>query len=64
MLQVLLSVLTEFALVAVLHVVGQNTFPKPLSKKEEEKQIRLLKEGDQTARTMLIEHNLRLVRGG
>ena len=61
MFQSLLSFLSEFALVAVLHVVGAGTFPKPLSKKEEERQIRLLKQGDQNARNTLIEHNLRLV---
>lgn len=61
MFQTLISFLSEFALVAILHVVGSGSFPKPLSKKEEEEQIKRLKNGDQTARNTLIEHNLRLV---
>ena len=61
MFQTLISFLSEFTLVAILHVVGSGSFPKPLSKKEEEQQIMLLKNGDQTARNTLIEHNLRLV---
>ena len=61
MFQPLISFLSEFALVAILHVVGSGSFPKPLSKKEEEEQIKRLKNGDQTARNTLIEHNLRLV---
>ena len=61
MFQTIISFLSEFALVAVLHVVGSGAFPKPLSKKEEERQIGLLKKGDQNARNTLIEHNLRLV---
>lgn len=61
MFQSLISFLSKFALVAILHVVGSGSFPKPLSKKEEEEQIRLLKNGDQSARNTLIEHNLRLV---
>ncbi len=61
MFRTLIGFLSEFALVAILHVVGSGSFPKPLSKKEEEEQIRRLKNGDQTARNTLIEHNLRLV---
>ena len=37
------------------------TFPKPLSHGEEKLYLKRCKEGDQTARNMLIEHNLRLV---
>lgn len=36
-------------------------FPPPLSKKEEEKYIIKMKNGDKEARNKLIEHNLRLV---
>ncbi len=61
MFRTLIAFLSEFALVAILHVVGPGSFPKPLSKKEEEEQIRRLKIGDQSARNTLIEHNLRLV---
>lgn len=37
------------------------TFPKPLSAKEEADCIARLSQGDENARNMLIEHNLRLV---
>lgn len=38
-----------------------NVFPEPLSKEEEEKYIKLMMNGDKNARSILIEHNLRLV---
>ena len=44
-----------------LGFVSGNAFPKPLSKKEEEKYISLWEEGDERAKNILIEHNLRLV---
>ena len=44
-----------------LHIENSVTFPKPLSKKEEEECFRLMSEGDKTAKNRLIEHNLRLV---
>ncbi len=37
------------------------TFPQPLSSREERECLERLKEGDQEARKMLIEHNMRLV---
>lgn len=61
MFESILSFLSNFALVFILHVVGSGSFPKPLSKREEEEQIALLKKGDSMARNVLIEHNLRLV---
>lgn len=61
MFEAILSFLSEFALVAILHVIGSGSFPKPLSKKEEAHQLELLKQGDPNARNTLIEHNLRLV---
>ncbi len=45
----------------ILHLTDTDTFPKPLSKKEEEKVIERLKNGDESARKILIERNLRLV---
>ena len=45
----------------VLHVVSPNSFPKPLSAKNEKKYLELLKNGDSNAKNILIEHNLRLV---
>lgn len=41
--------------------VKNNTFPQPLSAKEEKEQIQKMQEGDEEARNTLIEHNLRLV---
>lgn len=38
-----------------------NSFPKPLSPEEEKHYVKLYKEGDNNAREVLIEHNLRLV---
>lgn len=40
---------------------GSNVFPEPLSSEEEEKYIDLMINGDNNARSVLIEHNLRLV---
>ena len=37
------------------------TFPKPLTAGEEKEYLERCKEGDQSARDMLIEHNMRLV---
>lgn len=46
---------------AVGYVSGPNSFPQPLTPDEELKYINLYKEGDEEARNILIEHNLRLV---
>lgn len=43
------------------YISGNNTFPKPLDEKEEEKYLQLLKNGDKKAKSILIERNLRLV---
>ena len=45
----------------ILHVTDTDSFPKPLSKKEEAELLKKLSQGDETARKHLIEHNLRLV---
>lgn len=42
-------------------VGGGNAFPKPLSAAEEQKYVALMAEGDESAKNILIEHNLRLV---
>lgn len=39
----------------------KNSFPKPLSKEEEERCLQLCAEGDKSARELLIRHNMRLV---
>lgn len=44
-----------------LGFVGGNSFPKPLSKEEEIRYIERMEMGDESAKNILIEHNLRLV---
>lgn len=43
------------------YMISTNSFPQPLSKEVEEKYLKLYGEGDENARRILIEHNLRLV---
>ncbi len=38
-----------------------NSFPEPLSESDERYYLRKMREGDEEARNILIEHNLRLV---
>ncbi|MBQ7115869.1 MAG: RNA polymerase sporulation sigma factor SigK [Clostridia bacterium] len=45
----------------ILHITDTDSFPKPLSKKEENALLEKLSQGDEAARKKLIEHNLRLV---
>lgn len=40
---------------------GRSSFPRPLTREEEQKAIAAMQSGDDTARQKLIEHNLRLV---
>lgn len=42
-------------------ISGNNSFPKPLSSKEEQMYIERMENGDIEAKNILIEHNLRLV---
>ncbi len=57
LIRVVLQNLTFFA----LHLKSMNSFPKPLSAKEEKELIEKMSQGDKQARNTLIEHNLRLV---
>ena len=41
--------------------ITHNTFPLPLTEKEEQQQLERLKNGEEKARNVLIERNLRLV---
>lgn len=56
-----LSFLSEYLFLFILHICHGDTFPKPLSKKEEEHYVALCANGDKDARNKLVEHNLRLV---
>ncbi len=38
-----------------------NSFPKPLTKEQEEEYLKKMKQGDENAKEILIKHNLRLV---
>lgn len=56
--------LTELLLrniLIALHLDGKPVFPKPLSQKEEQMYIERLKNGDEKAKKILAERNLRLV---
>lgn len=44
-----------------LHLSGANSFPPPLSAKEERECLLACRDGDKEAKSKLIEHNLRLV---
>jgi RNA polymerase sporulation-specific sigma factor len=48
-------------LACLVAYLTNNTFPLPLSEKEEQLQLERLKTGDEKARNVLIERNLRLV---
>lgn len=56
-----LSFLSEYLFLFILHICNNETFPKPLSKKEEEEYLIRCANGDNKARNKLVEHNLRLV---
>ncbi len=48
-------------LIFLVSYVKNNAFPQPLSAAEERKYLRQMADGNEHARNMLIEHNLRLV---
>lgn len=43
------------------YMINSNSFPQPLSREEEERYLKLYAEGDENAKNILIERNLRLV---
>jgi RNA polymerase sporulation-specific sigma factor len=53
--------LLDNIVVLVSYVTNNNSFPKPLSEEEEREYIKSFKEGDEEARNILVERNLRLV---
>ena len=60
MLEILTNLFDNF-LFLILYISNGSTFPKPLSPSEEEYYLQKYHEGDQSARDVLIERNLRLV---
>ena len=61
MLQALFQVLSSCFMFLILHITRTNSFPKPLSPKEENEYLAKFKNGDLSAKNKLVEHNLRLV---
>lgn len=61
--QALLDALSRFGLVppSVHYIGGSDVLPPPLPRSEEEAAISALSRGDEAAKQLLIEHNLRLV---
>lgn len=57
----LLSLVLSNLLYFALHLGGGNSFPKPLSPKEENECLEKMESGDEQAKNKLVEHNLRLV---
>ncbi|MFW6034914.1 MAG: RNA polymerase sporulation sigma factor SigK [Halanaerobiales bacterium] len=57
----LLTGLLKGYLILVSYIRNGKVFPEPLSSEEEAKYLKLMKNGDDEARGVLIEHNLRLV---
>lgn len=53
--------LANYCYVFILHVCKSGSFPRPLSKKDEEMYLERSRKGDVSARNKLVEHNLRLV---
>lgn len=53
--------LLKYAAFLLSYISNTTAFPKPLSPAEEAKYLKLSAEGDESAKSMLIEHNLRLV---
>lgn len=49
------------AVIVVGYITGSNLFPEPLTKDEEKEALIKFAEGDEEARNLLIERNLRLV---
>jgi RNA polymerase sporulation-specific sigma factor len=60
LLALLLNTHNKIAINCIWYLTN-NTFPAPLSEQEEAKYLKLLKEGNEDARNILTERNLRLV---
>ena len=57
----LLSYISQYIFLFILHIAHGESFPKPLKKAEEQHCLELAAKGDTKARNTLVEHNLRLV---
>ena len=56
-----ISYLAQYIFLFILHIAHSESFPKPLTKAEEQQYLEAAAQGDRTTRDKLIEHNLRLV---
>lgn len=56
-----INFLGQYIFTFILHICGNGKFPKPLSEEKEKEYLLKSKNGDITARNILVEHNLRLV---
>jgi RNA polymerase sigma-K factor len=63
LLEIVVSIigLVDNIVFLVSYVANNNSFPKPLTETEEQAYIKKFKEGDEEARNILVERNLRLV---
>lgn len=61
MLSALFSLISANLVYLILHIQNGSGFPKPLTSKQEREQLEKMAQGDPNARSILIEHNLRLV---
>ena len=51
----------EYEYLPIFYIAGSQTLPPPLNSEEEEQALNKLSKGDNEARQLLVEHNLRLV---
>ncbi len=61
MISAILTLIGTNLLLLILHIQNGSSFPKPLSSKEEREYLEKMASGDEKARSVLIERNLRLV---
>lgn len=61
MLSAFLAMFLSFPFLLLRVTKNEGSFPRPLSAEDEQKYLALASEGDEEARNILIEHNLRLV---
>lgn len=60
-LYLVLGILLRPFIILCGYMINSNSFPKPLTKEEEKRYLDLLAKGDNEAKKILIERNLRLV---
>lgn len=60
-LLLILNIILKPFVVLCGYMINSNSFPQPLTREEEEKYLELYSQGDEKARNILIERNLRLV---